>query len=463
MLTIDASRDITVIQEETWSMLHDEQQTVTAKSVSMAHSISRAAARDVLNRVVLSQDNQKEFVVHYFDRSSSSSSSSSKVSRIALKEKLCKGGEEIDSSVKGGLYSLSLTLGPVKNKNSHSRAGQLRAATLADRVAARVFLASDTFCAVQCAAIRPYSENGTRTVPERFDTALARAKQFEILASANGGDLKDASKATAVVKAPKAKLKATTAASFFDTSAKKRTSKEKERLPASRQATGEKQIEKPIFNKSDEKKKKKRKVVFESDDEEGEAEFTYVNQKENKHANTGNADDFVGDVDEDEEDMREEALRRARKEAEASALADEKRAKRSRAAAEKRSKRKVLEQSHVVEESTTKSGAMDNFVAKTERNVEVNSEVPVKENGKKRRRKLVEKTSMDSKGYIHTEMVYEWEDILTDDEENTKPIELKSKIEKSASKVIEPTKRKTTKVGKGLKQTGLMGFFSKKK
>ena len=64
--------------------------------------------------------------------------------------------------------------------------------------------------------------------------------------------------------------------------------------------------------------------------------------------------------------------------------------------------------------------------------------------GKKRRKKLVEKTTMDEHGYMHTETHVVWEEIDVIDE--PKPsVELK--------KVMKNTKTK--------KQGNIMGFFTK--
>ena len=57
------------IKEEVWSWLHDEQRTVTAKSISLAHAMPRSEAREVLLQLLMEQcqdDDAAAFVFQVF-------------------------------------------------------------------------------------------------------------------------------------------------------------------------------------------------------------------------------------------------------------------------------------------------------------------------------------------------------------------------------------------------------------
>jgi DNA polymerase subunit Cdc27 len=138
-------------------------------------------------------------------------------------------------------------------------------------------------------------------------------------------------------------------------------------------------------------------------------------EKENSPA-TGTADDFVGDADEDEDFLAEETDRRRRNEAQ----------KREDAKKERQRELATAAREQAIEAQA----------------VEKAQPVP----SKKRRKRLVEKTSMDASGYLHTETQVIWEDVS--DEEDL--------VVKQA-----PVKKVATKGG--MKQGSLMGFFGKKK
>mmetsp|Transcript_6485 Transcript_6485/g.7146 ORF Transcript_6485/g.7146 Transcript_6485/m.7146 type:complete len:151 (-) Transcript_6485:148-600(-) len=102
-------------------------------------------------------------------------------------------------------------------------------------------------------------------------------------------------------------------------------------------------------------------------------------------------------------------------------------------------------------------GAMDAFAATTSKPSSQSSSQEISRSTRKRRKKLVDKTTMDSNGYIHTETVTEWEDVPEEElvaasEQRTKPI-----VTAAIAK-----KKKVTST-KHMKQAGLMGFFQKKK
>ena len=148
----------------------------------------------------------------------------------------------------------------------------------------------------------------------------------------------------------------------------------------------------------------------------------------------GNVDDFVGDVDsEDEEFQQSEKERKRRNEA---------REKKQR---KKKEQQPVQQDDEEEEESPVKvHGAMDAFAQHVEKKPE---QEPRKT---KRRKRLVEKTTVDANGYMHTETQAVWEDV----EEEEEPA--------VASKPDPVKKKAPAKNTKNMKQGSLMGFFKKK-
>lgn len=212
----------------------------------------------------------------------------------------------------------------------------------------------------------------------------------------------------------------------------------------------------------------------------------------------GNADDFLGDMDEDEDDIQAEKERKARvaKEARKTARAqmnDEGVKKRNvdGGGATRRScvdpeKRKRAENDgnddgdneggkggdasdEEVDDDVKakKTGAMDEFAKKTESKA-INS------NGNggatKRRKKLIEQTVEDENGYLRTETVTVWEEIADGEAVVEKP-KVKPAVKSSGSSAKSGggggANKGSGKGGKGVaaggkKQAGLMGFFKKK-
>lgn len=81
---------------------------------------------------------------------------------------------------------------------------------------------------------------------------------------------------------------------------------------------------------------------------------------------------------------------------------------------------------------------------------------PVNPGQKRRRKKLVEKTSTDENGYLYTETVTVWEDIPSDEEPEPAP-------KKTQPVQSNKSKKSAAAKPKGMKQASLMGFFAKKK
>jgi hypothetical protein len=191
-----------------------------------------------------------------------------------------------------------------------------------------------------------------------------------------------------------------------------------------------------------------------------------------KSPNRGNVDDFVGDEDEDEDFIESEAQRKARKAKDAKAAEDK--------LAEQKKKQAPAGRRKVIQDDDDDDNGMD--VDEKEKK-EVYGEMDfhfnkagdedAKTGGgkkeKKKRKKLVEKTSMDDRGFLITEKVWVEEDIPTDEEDNAEengpsPTKrLKSGFGTSASAPTAAKKKPAAKNTKGMKQAGLGAFFGAKK
>lgn len=172
-------------------------------------------------------------------------------------------------------------------------------------------------------------------------------------------------------------------------------------------------------------------------------------EKENASKNdVGNADDFVGDFDDEEEDddvcMQEPAMVRGEDPTMRRTIAiddsDDDEDEAANPAKAKSSKKKA-----------PLSGAMDAFTSQKPKPQESAGD----SKKKRRRKRLVEKTTTDPNGYLHTETQEVWEDVPSDEEEAP------SLLSKKAPSRLAATKKKGA--GKtGMKQGNLMGFFKKK-
>jgi hypothetical protein len=96
------------------------------------------------------------------------------------------------------------------------------------------------------------------------------------------------------------------------------------------------------------------------------------------------------------------------------------------------------------------TGAMDQFAKATEKKEDVTKR-------KRRRKKMETKTTMDASGYLHTETIEVWEDIPSDEDEK------ESSIIAQKSHLLGTSNAKNVAVAKAnMKQGNLMGFFTKK-
>jgi hypothetical protein len=179
----------------------------------------------------------------------------------------------------------------------------------------------------------------------------------------------------------------------------------------------------------------------------------------------GNADNFVGDLDDDDDDddvdevvMQEPAIVRenkasSKRRAKAIQDDDDDGEDNGNPVVDKRTKQKEVKPKPPV------TGAMDAFAttSQSQKSETSNGDGSSQQLPKKRRRKkMVEKTTMDQSGYLHTETQEIWEDVPSDEEE---PV---SKI-KAPPKLAPVKKKKGAANGKSdMKQGNLMGFFKKK-
>lgn len=190
----------------------------------------------------------------------------------------------------------------------------------------------------------------------------------------------------------------------------------------------------------------------------------------------GNADDFVGDMDDDEDDNDSEVM-------EAPSIDGMDVDEPQETNVSKKTQRKAHTKMVIMDDDdddnvrdtgikkvrTKKSvavvhGAMDAFttvVAKP--NEPENNHHSTKQ--RRRRKKLVDKTTVDENGYLHTETQEVWEDIPSEEEQDpsfSKGLALPAQISKSRPQELASinSKKKTNKAN--MKQGNLMGFFQKK-
>lgn len=238
-------------------------------------------------------------------------------------------------------------------------------------------------------------------------------------------DLGSASVSRASAPTAFGKKKTVTAASFFGKSAKSSSTstntqqKSKSTLSSDSQTVKKKSVANSMFQKKTAQEEKENKHNKQRTESKPAVEKKVV----------GNADDFVGDDESsDDESVNPVEVPPSPK---------------------KRDQPDVNENDETaqVEEIDLMDVDQD---PKKEENMETESSPAPKKRG--RRKKLVQKTSVDSKGYFHTETQEIWEDIPSDEE----PERIKPK--KTTKKLAAPAKKKA----KGMKQGSIGSFFAKK-
>lgn len=253
----------------------------------------------------------------------------------------------------------------------------------------------------------PLSE-GAILPAEPMETIKDQTAQRNRVVDPNGAPARAAAAAAAPIHKPfaNAKSKPTTAASFF--SKQKELAKKEERSKeTSRRQGEEKENTVVVHNKNIDRKKAKVPPA----------------------KKVGNADDFVGDIEDSDDDDDDDDVVVVRKTTNIP------------------KKEPTPPPSPVLQQQPPSPvrGAIDAFAEKD----------PNRK--RKRRKRMVEKTTMVN-GYLRTETVAVWEDVPSDEENAAEQKLLQERI----------TKPKTKPSGSGksskqpMKQTGLMGFFKKK-
>ncbi len=272
------------------------------------------------------------------------------------------------------------------------------------------------------------------------------------------------------------KKKVTTAASFFGATTKKTVTEKNDENSVSKAAT-------TSTSKSNAKTNTSKTTSVSNSNKENVSNSnknTSYSKSTTTKKSKGNADDFVGDEDEDEEFLQNEKERKERN------------AIREKNIAKRQSKNKdILTSNDNVEsmdidiievdtvgrdvkvdgddeddeEKEVVTGAIDAFATK-KKDSNVGSDVTQK--GRKRRKQVLEeKTFVDDNGFLRTETVTVWKDVEEDEEDlKSKVNDDKNPFSKKAglpSKSSVDAKSKKVKSTKGMKQQGLSGFFAVKK
>ena len=176
------------------------------------------------------------------------------------------------------------------------------------------------------------------------------------------------------------------------------------------------------------------------------------------HKKKGNADDFVGDMDEDEEFVKEDEKRKTRNAKKEKKVNNDRKIKEN--SRQKQERRKPLPRQEgeedvdmdpVDDDIKVVQGAMDDFASKT--TVKRDNANEDQKGRKRRKQVLEEKTFVDENGFFRTETVSVWKEIEDDEDEESSAKLL------SSSAAAAKAKPKSTK---NMKQQGLMGFFAKK-
>lgn len=185
----------------------------------------------------------------------------------------------------------------------------------------------------------------------------------------------------------------------------------------------------------------------------------------------GNADDFVGDEDEDEEFLREEEERKRRNATSAQEVVQEVAKQESKIEATRLMQKRAPSTDYEMEmQKNTKNkkvkkdsivvGAIDSFTCMSQNSHRPDLSNERNNNSRKRKRILEEKTFVDENGYLQTETVHVWKDV-SDTEENKQTKEQDEMVNRN----MKSNTRNKMKVRdtKKMKQQGLKGFFVKKK
>lgn len=511
--------------EQLRSWVHDDGRCVTAKSVMLDLGVSRGMASRMMADLPSFGGGAGE---EMYEVHATTVAREGGKTVVKLVKSTVSSSDEGSALSSAKVYSIAL-LGkqggaPTVRSGHESAMSTLRDMVLNSSETGVADAALDS--SMRCDAVRPPGDDGegenNSSLVKRVDARMGRRDRIAPSAASTtsshpafGATLKGSKK-------PAPKRKTTTAASFFRSSASsskgKKTGPVPSKNPSTTHGKSAAKKTKPIEKAKEEKGltskgtgENKRRIIDDDDeriDAGNKKTETSAEEKENvenkaavgkkgkeapsKKAKAeeakprGSADDFIGDEDEDEDFLKEDAERKnrnaikARKQIREEAAKEQKKAKKQLAPKKSSKKEKGMTKSDDVtyEDSDGEGqavqsmdiddvgdskeivyGAMDSFAHKGDK--KQGDGRSSQETGKRRRKKLVEKTTMDEKGYIHTETVCVWEDIPSDEEDNTAQGSPPKKPRPSATG--EGPRRPAAKKTKGMKQAGLMGFFSKKK
>jgi hypothetical protein len=203
----------------------------------------------------------------------------------------------------------------------------------------------------------------------------------------------------------------------------------------------------------------------------------------NAKAEVGNADDFIGDMD-DEDDDEHESNNGIGKASSVDAMdVDEPKETNVSKKKQRKSQTKMViiddddndhdnnhDEDPAIKKVRTKKpaavvhGAMDSFTTVVAKPNEPENSIHTTKQ-RRRRKKLVDKTTVDENGYLHTETQEVWEDIPSDEEQDpasSRGLALPAKTSKAQPPELMTINSRKKSNKANMKQGNIMGFFQKK-
>uniref|UniRef100_A0A7S3PUG6 DNA polymerase delta subunit 3 n=1 Tax=Chaetoceros debilis TaxID=122233 RepID=A0A7S3PUG6_9STRA len=391
------------------SCLHAEHRHLTAKAVAIEHSLPRSIVSSLLESLPY-YDTSKECDYEITRCILSKDDNKVVATLVTTIETIGQGDEKPHSN--DSIHSISLSL-PSSGSESTIAAHMKTLSLVNDDP--DIILDPE----IACDVIDPAS------VVEKLDKDTIRMNRFKGKSKAKIADSNKPAAQKSTQSRPKiaTKKKVTSAATFFK-SEKTQTTKSKK----IQTIKGKKSV----------------------------TEKVSVMKKDKPKA--GNADDFVGDVDEDEEFLKGEEERKKRNAANESKRSQKNKKRESDSRAQPKrmamadddSKKSTGDDVESEGNKKAKHGAMDTFATKRDR-VE---EKPQQQGKKKRKQMLEEKTFADESGFLRTEIVSVWKEV---EEDIAAPVPATNKAASSSKQ------KPKANSSKNMKQQGLMGFFGAKK
>jgi len=494
--------------EELYSKVHDERKCVTAKALSLEMGITRTAAAALLEELPYFRIGEKDYdsttwvyditrcIWQRVDNGRSGHKLVAKLQTTSLEIKPCS-TNKIPSkpSPNGNIHSVALNI----NQNGTSTPQSAHAYTMTllyNALEDGTLLNKDTD--IICDVIKPGHDIQIVTDDELRDQRIHTIKGVYGKQGGEGGDRSattkpknrnvNSSSSNKLSSSMTSKTnmnqsingsktrKPTTAASFFGNAVQKKPAKaknDKSQMKQPKDENGNNDNIKHNQNNSDKGEIKSTRSLR-------NRERNIIQTDKRK----GNADDFVGDQDEDDEFLNEEKERKKRVAQEELKISK----KRSKQEIQRQSdKSKVVisndvetlkdtveeqQQGEEEEEEEGVTGAMDAFATKKVKkdDSEDRNGSNASQSGRKRRKQVLEeKTFVDENGFFRTETVSVWKEVDDDDEggedKGFNRNQTTSSVQKSNNTVADKKKKAQSKPKntKGMKQQGLMGFFTAKK